>query len=68
MKVINNMKSEKIIQETLQEAEEEVQHLRDRLKKIVNETPQYTYDIAELSLKLSIATEKQRILSWIIRS
>jgi len=61
------MRDENLIKQTLQDAEEEVQFLEDRLKKIVNETPKYTYKISELSLKLSIATEKKRILSWIIR-
>jgi len=61
------MKNEKLIQQTLEDAEKEVQFLKDRLKKTINVTPQYTNKIAELSLRLSIATEKERILSWIVR-
>jgi hypothetical protein len=61
------MKDEKIIQNALQKAEEEVQYLENILAKTITETPQYAYQILDYSIKLSIATERARILSWIMR-
>jgi len=61
------VKDEKLLQETLQNAEEEIQLLENKLKKLINITPQYINEIVECSLRLSIVTEKARILSWILR-